>query len=125
MAAIGIPGRLGGAIEIRYTPSGAKVASFSVAEDTGWGDRKNTTWFRVSAFGKLADRLESSSDKGYLNKGDNVFIRGEFSLREYQKGDGTKGYSADVSADDVKIIFAPKGDSAPGYGGGSTDEVPF
>ena len=124
MAAISFAGRLAEDPEFRYSTSGTSILALRVPVDTGWGDRKVTTWYRVSAFGKLADRLDSAHQKGYLKKGDNVFVRGQFQIREYDKNDGSKGYSAEVNADDVQIIFAPKTDTNS-YGGGDADSVPF
>lgn len=124
MAAISFAGRLASDLELRHTPNGAVNANLRVPVDTGWGDRKVTTWYRITAWGKLAERLDSAAQKGYLEKGTNVFVRGQFSLREYDKNDGTKGYSPDVTADDVQIIFAPRTDSQPASAG-TFDDAPF
>ena len=100
------------------------LVELRVPVDTGWGERKVTTWYRVSAWGKLAERIDSARQKGFLSKGTNVFVRGQFQLREYEKNDGSKGASAEVNADDVQIIFAPK-DSGSSYGGNDDSSVPF
>lgn len=123
MAAISFAGRLAADPEIKYTTNGTTVAELRIPVDTGWGDRKVTTWYRVSLFGKQAERIQMAQDAGHLSKGSNVFVRGQFQIREYEKNDGSKGYSAEVNADDVTIIFPPKQthSEAPA----SYDDVPF
>ncbi len=65
-------GNLGKDLEMRYTPSGQPVTSFSVASSrrytTGSGEqREEAEWFNCSAFGKLADTCNQ-----YLTKGKQV-----------------------------------------------------
>jgi len=84
-----IIGRLGRDPEMRYTPSGQSVTSFSVATDRRWTDangqrQERTTWFRVSAWGKLGEICNQ-----YLSKGRQVMIEGEMQEpRPYQGRDG-------------------------------------
>ena len=71
-----IVGNLGGDPEMRYTPQGDGVTSFSVATNRKWTGRdgqpaEETTWFRISAWGKLAE-----STNQYLSKGRQVLVEG-------------------------------------------------
>ena len=71
-----IIGRLGRDPEMRYMPNGDPVTSFSVATDRAYNDKngqkvKETTWFRVSVFGKQADNANQ-----YLHKGSMVLVEG-------------------------------------------------
>ena len=83
---ITIIGRLGRDPEMRYLPNGDPVTSFSVATDRGWTDKngqkqKETTWFRVSVFGKQAENTNT-----YLSKGKMVLVEGRLSVDTKQGG---------------------------------------
>ena len=93
-------GNLGRDAEVKATPSGTTVCSFSVAVASGYGDKKDSHWINCVLFGKRAEgRLVD-----YLVKGQQVLISGELKHREYQKRDGTNGFSVDVVVDDLDLI---------------------
>ena len=99
---ISIIGNLGRDPELRYTPNGRPVATFSVAVNQATKNQQTgewveaTDWFRVSVWGDRAERAAES-----LRKGSRVFVDGRFRTREYETNDGRKGMSLDVSADTV------------------------
>ena len=95
---IGILGRLTKDAEQRSIPSGTVITNFSVASDTGFGERKVTTFYNCSYFRK-ADGLMT-----YLKKGAQVFITGEHSLRKYPKSDGTEGASSEVNVNNINLV---------------------
>jgi single-strand DNA-binding protein len=71
-----IVGNLGGDPEIRYQPDGTAVTSFSLATNRRWKDGNGqdvdeTTWFRVSIWGKRAEAANQ-----YLQKGSKVLVEG-------------------------------------------------
>ena len=75
-----IIGRLGKDPEMRFTPAGQPVTSFSVATDRQYADQsgkqvKETIWFRVQAWGKLAETC-----KNFLQKGKLVMVEGRLSV---------------------------------------------
>ena len=121
---IQIIGNLGRDPELRYTPNGRPVATFSVAVNQATKNQQTgewieaTDWFRVSVWG---DRAERSAEN--LRKGSRVFVDGRFRTREYETNDGRKGLSLDVSAD--QVIGLDKRDQegtfagAPGVQGGA------
>ncbi|RSV15666.1 single-stranded DNA-binding protein [Sphingomonas sp. ABOLF] len=74
-----IAGNLGKDAELKTTQSGDDFCRFSVAVTTGWGDRKATTWWDVTRWGKGADKLA-----GFLKKGTKVAVSGEISTREHE-----------------------------------------
>ena len=130
---ITLVGRLAQDPEKRTTNSGTSVCQLTIPVDTGWGDNKSTTWWRVSLFGKRAD-----SAAQYLSKGSWVSVSGPASVREYDKRDGSKGLSAEVAANDWAFVgpkqsspeaTAPQGASAKpvaDYGSnGLGDGLPF
>ena len=102
LSKIQIIGNLGRDPELRYTPSGRPVATFSVAVNQATKNQQTgewieaTDWFRVSVWG---DRAERSAEN--LRKGSRVFVDGRFRTREYETNDGRKGMSLDVTADNV------------------------
>jgi single-strand DNA-binding protein len=77
-------GRLGRDVEIKPTQNGGNIAFGSVAVDSGFGERKKTTWRKVKCFGKTAENFAKFGKKGML-----VFAAGEFDLDEYMPRDGT------------------------------------
>lgn len=78
MQQITISGRIGKDAETRDTQGGT-VTSFNVAVDQGFGDRKTTNWFRVSAWGK-----KGAGAAPYLLKGGVVTVVGELEFGEYE-----------------------------------------
>lgn len=77
MITVIVAGRLGKDSELRQAGS-SQVLSFSVAGDTGFGDRKQSHWFNCSLWGNQGAALQQ-----YLLKGQQVSIVGEFSEREH------------------------------------------
>ena len=77
MISITVAGRLGKDSELRQAGQ-SQVLSFSVAGDTGFGDRKQSHWFNCSLWGNQGAALEQ-----YLKKGQQVTVIGEYSEREY------------------------------------------
>lgn len=131
-------GRLGKDPEIRYTPDGAMVTSFSVATDEVWKDKsgekvQKTEWHRIVTFSKLAEICGK-----YLAKGKLVFIEGRIQTRSWDDKEGKKHYTTEIIANNMKMLD-PKGagkgdetpaayDSAPQFPEGETmpaDDVPF
>lgn len=99
-----IIGNVGRDPEKRFMSSGDAVTSFSVATSERFRTRdgqqqERTTWFNVSAFGKLADTCEA-----YLHKGSYVYVEGALSQREYTAQDGTTRTSLDVRAREMRML---------------------
>lgn len=150
-----IIGNLGRAPEMRYTPQGTAVTSFPVATSRKWTDaqgelREETTWFRVSTFGKQAEICNQ-----YLDKGSKVLITGELACdpktggpRVYTRKDGTAGAAFELRATNVRFLgrsanaaqnnddgseYVPRanntlesGDAEMQHGGGMVEEnLPF
>jgi single-strand DNA-binding protein len=116
-------GNLGRDPEMRYTPSGVPVASFSVAtsrkyqtQDGQWQEK--TVWFRVTAWRKTAETVSQ-----YLTKGSKVLIIGELEEpRTWVDKDGNTQASLDVTAQTIRFLSA-RGDNA-GAGGGDFQREP-
>lgn len=85
-------GRLGREPKMQYLPNGTAVTNLNVAVSSGYGDKQQTTWFQLSAFGKMAETLNQ-----YLNKADRLFFTAEFQgVRTYEKSNGETGIEADA-----------------------------
>jgi len=123
-----IVGRLTSDPEEQHKQDGERYARFSVAV----GDRGGKTdFFRVTAFGRLAETLLA-----HKHKGDEVLISGRLSQRTYTRDDGSKGESISIVARDVRFGRNAGGgrgqDGAAGEDsggqpdvGGLAGEVPF
>lgn len=76
-----LSGRTGRDPEVKTTPSGSKVVSFSIAIDKrGKDGQKETTWANCTAWGKTADFVQQ-----YVKKGSAIEIVGQFQTRTYEK----------------------------------------
>ncbi len=99
-----IIGRLGRDPEIRYTPDGKAVASFSLATSDKWRDkqtgenRERTEWHRIVAFGRLGEICGE-----YLSKGRQVFIEGRLRTRSWEK-DGITRYTTEIEATNMQML---------------------
>ncbi len=79
--------------EQRHLPSGQAVLNVTVANNIGFGDKQQTLWIRCAVWGKRAE----GQLKDYLLKGQQVFVSGELSQREYQANDGTTKTSLELN----------------------------
>lgn len=95
---ITVSGKVGQEPELRYTPGGMAVLTFSVADTYGKDDKKKTTWHNITVFGKLAENTANT-----ITKGSTVIIAGRYEQDEFTKKDGTKGKSVKLIADEVGV----------------------
>ena len=96
-------GNLGNDPEMKFTANGTPVAHFSVAVNEQYGERPSTTWFRVSAWGKLGEVCNQ-----YLGKGRTVLVVGTISASPYTSRDGQAQASLNLTAKTVRFIGAGK-----------------
>jgi single-strand DNA-binding protein len=133
-----VVGNLGRDPEMRYTPSGQAVTNFSVATNRQYtassGESvKETTWFRVSAWGRLAETTNQ-----YLRKGSKVLVEGRMTPdqatggpRIWNRQDGTPAASYEITANIVRFLSTRGEDEGGYYDAGesgspvSEDEIPF
>jgi len=128
-----IVGRLGADPEMRYTPSGDPVTTFRVATNRRYTDsegnsRDETTWFRVTAWRRLAETCNQ-----YLAKGRLVLVDGRLNPDEsgnpriWTGKDGVARASYELTATTVKFL-TPRGEPVPEAGLGEEfpeEEIPF
>ena len=96
-----IIGNVGKEPEMRFTPSGKSVTSFSVAVNSKFGEQESTEWFNVVAWNKLAENCNQ-----FLVKGRQVFVEGRLQTRTWEGQDGQKHYRTEVIAN--KVLFLGK-----------------
>lgn len=138
-------GNLGKDPELRYTPQGTPVCSFTLATNERRKDRAGenqdvTTWFRVTLWGRQAETASQ-----YLSKGRPVYIEGRLRVEEWTDKDGKQRHTLEVHATDMQFIggrgdeggtggHSPRAESSTGGGrsepsmGGddiSDDDIPF
>jgi single-strand DNA-binding protein len=99
-----IIGALGSEPEMRYTPGGKPVTSFSVAVSRGWrtseGERKEATeWFNVVSWGNLAEICNQ-----HLRKGSQVYIEGRLQTRSWEDASGVKHFRTELVANEMIIL---------------------
>jgi single-strand DNA-binding protein len=119
-----IIGHLGRDPEMRYTPSGRPVTTFSVATSRTWntsnGERHTETeWFNVVAWGNLAEIC-----KQYLNKGQQVFVEGRLQSRQWEDKEGNKHSSVEVVASEM-IMLSERRESEEDTSEDSIEEEEF
>jgi single-strand DNA-binding protein len=106
-------GHLGKDPEIRYTPDGSAVASFSLATSENWTDKsgsrqEHTEWHNIVAWSRLADL-----SKRFLTKGRQVYIEGRIRSREWNDKDGNKRRTTEVIATQMVLLGSrPQGADA-------------
>jgi len=99
-----IIGHLGRDPEMRYTPSGRPVTTFTVATSRNWstgdGERHSETeWFNVVAWGNLAEIC-----KQYLTKGQQVYVEGRLQTRRWDDNEGVKHTSIEIVANEMMML---------------------
>lgn len=100
-------GNMGRDPEMRYTPSGKPVTSFSLASSRSWvtpdGERREETeWFNVVAWGSLAEICNQK-----LSKSQQVYVEGRLQTRSWEDDNGHRHFRTEVVASDM-IILGPR-----------------
>lgn len=93
-----IIGNIGNSPELRTTPAGIAVCTFSVAVPARKKDDP-ATWFRVTAWRQLGELCNR-----YLSKGRKVAVVGSVALKTYEANDGSTRASLEVTADEVEFL---------------------
>jgi len=120
-----IIGHLGRDPEMRYTPSGRPVTTFSVATTRSWhssdGERhEETEWFNVVAWGNLAEICNQ-----HLRKGQQIYVEGRLQTRRWEDSEGNKHFTTELVAQEM-IMLGERKDAGPSeYMAGSEDEEPY
>lgn len=98
--------------EVRSTPNGVTVCTFTIAVNRRFasqGGEKQADFFRINAWRQLGETCSR-----YLAKGRKVAVVGELQARTYEASDGSTRMSLDVSADEVEFL-SPRGQEDAGH----------
>lgn len=96
--------------EMRFTPNGQAVTSFSVATNRKWkgrdgaADGEDTQYHDVVVWGKQAEAVTPM-----LKKGGPVFVEGRLQTRNWEGQDGVKRYKTEIVADNVIVLSSRSG----------------
>lgn len=119
-------GHVGRDPEMRFTPSGKPVTSFSVATGRTWvgsdGERReDTEWFTVIAWGSLAEIC-----KQYLSRGQQVYVEGRLQTRRWEDSGGKKHAALEIVAGEMIMLGERREPVAQAPAGpAAEEELPF
>ncbi len=121
--------------ELKFTPSGAPVANFTVASTPRTFDKQTNEWkdgdalfLRCAAWRQLAENVAES-----LTKGQRVIVTGALRVRQFERQDGSKGTSVEMNVDEVgpslryataKVTKVSRSNTSGGGGGGDWGGAP-
>ncbi len=110
-----IIGNLGRDPEMRFTPSGRPVTTFSVATSRAWhsqdGQRhEETEWFNVVAWGSLAEICNQ-----HLHKGQQVYVEGRLQTRRWEDAEGKMHFSTELVAREMIMLGDSREPPSPSY----------
>jgi single-strand DNA-binding protein len=111
-------GNLGRDPEVRSTPNGQQVATFSIATSRRWKDREGnrqeqTEWHNIVCWGRQAEVAGQ-----YLTKGKQIFVEGRLQTRSWEdKQSGEKKYRTEVVCDNFQMLGSRSDAGSSGSGG--------
>jgi single-strand DNA-binding protein len=122
---ITIIGNTGRDAELRMTPNGKPVASFSVAVNRaftpsdGGERREETEWFNVVAWQRLAEFAQQ-----YVTKGRLVYVEGRLQTRKWQDREQKERTTVEIVANDIQLLGGPRGERVEGGAPPAKGEAP-
>ncbi len=119
MNAVNLTGYISEHLNLRYTPNGNAVVSFNLAVKKSYKvepGKQDADFFRIVAWGKLAENLVEYTKKGSL-----IAVNGSLKNNNYEK-DGVRNYSVDVVADKIEyLVLDSKKDNSTTSSGNQSD----
>jgi single-strand DNA-binding protein len=111
-------GNLGRDPEVRSTPSGQPVASFTLATSRKWKDKsgqrqEQTEWHQIVCWGRQAEVAGQ-----YLTKGKQIYVEGRLQTRQWDDKDGNKRYTTEIRGDKIVLLGGGSGGGRGAGGGG-------
>lgn len=101
-----LSGRITNDLELKQTPSGVTVLSFSLAVERAFarhGEERKTDFISCVAWGKTAEFIYN-----YFDKGSPIAVRGNLRTRTYDDKNGSRHYVTELFIDEAQFTFAPK-----------------
>lgn len=104
--------------DLRYTPNGAGVLSFSVATNRSY--KKGEEWVKEGTFHNIVVWNNADTLSQKIKKGTKLHIMGRLQTRSWDDKDGKKNYKTEIIAEKVRLISRFEGDNAPMADSGSS-----
>ena len=97
-------GNVGKDPEVRHLDGGVSVARFTLATSETYKNKageqvKNTEWHNIVAWRQLADLAEK-----YIRKGNQIYVEGKITNRQYDDKEGNKRYISEIVADNIRLL---------------------
>lgn len=114
-----LSGRITASPELKTTPNGVSVCSFTIANEVGYGENKKTSFIPIVAWRGTAEVVAKHFGKGNL-----IGIEGFIQTRKYQDKDGNNRTAFEVVANNIQFMESKKSDdSAPqGFSNASAED---
>lgn len=114
-------GRMVADPELKTTPSGVSVTSFSIAVNRRYkqGEEQQADFINVVAWRNTADFITK-----YFKKGSSIFVRGSIQTRSWTDNDGNKRYVTEIVADDVQFADSKATGASNSNGNSAGEQVP-
>lgn len=114
-------GNLGKDPELKYTPSGQAVATFSMATTRKWKDKdgnlqEDTQWHNIKCWGRQAEIAQQ-----YLKKGRQIYLEGRLETRSYDDKDGNRKWFTEVVANNFLMLGSKRDDGGGGEYAGAPE----
>ena len=114
-------GNLGNDPEVRATPGGNRVATFSLATSRSWNDQsgnkqEKTEWHRCVVWNTKGSQLADIVEK-YVKKGDKLYIEGRIEYRQWQDKDNQTRYSTEINVRELIMLSSRTGGGDDAHGG--------
>jgi single-strand DNA-binding protein len=111
--------------ELRFTPTNKAVANFDIANNEGFGDKKETNFFKVVTWNKTAEKCAN-----FLDKGSKVLICGKLINEKYEDKQGNKKTISKIIATEVQFLSKVEGNKSneqsmpvDAFSGGFEDDI--
>lgn len=116
-------GNLGKDPELRYTPAGVAVTTFSLATSERYKDKQGAMQEKVEWHNIIAWRQLAEICGKYLHKGKQVYLEGKITTRSYDDRDGVKKYITEIVVDQMQMLGS-KDDQGERQSGSGQDHRP-
>ena len=120
-------GNLGADPEVRSTPGGNRVATFSLATSRQWNSpsgekQEKTEWHRCVVWNSKVSTLADIVER-YVKKGDKVYVEGRIEYRQWQDKEGQTRYSTEINVREL-IMLSSRGAGADADSGEAASRRP-
>lgn len=103
-----VSGNVGSDMEVRQTPNGKSIGTFSLPVKSGWGDNEKVSWVSCKMFGERAQKLAQ-----HITKGAKLTVTGSFVLDEWENN-GVKHSRPVILVNDFEFGGSPQGQANQG-----------